>query len=113
MVRSKTEISARLGSVLIRGAFLSIGLWFFSVFSLVILEKKISPWPFSLSLFSDSNSIYGIGAGIGMLLLAATPVSMLAVFIVHSIAQKNIRSVLVGTSVMMVVFTGLIMAMIG
>ena len=113
MVRSKSEISTRLGSVLIRGAFLSIGLWSFSVFSLVILGKKIYPWPFSLTLYSEGNGVYGFGAGLGMLLLAATPVSMLAVFIVHSISQKNIRSILVGTSVMMVVFTALIMAMMG
>ncbi len=111
MVKSESDLSSRLGSVLLWGAFSGVGLWFLSVFSIVASGEKLSSMPFSLTWIFNAESIFELGAGIGMLVLAATPVSMLAVFVVFSIAQRKTRPIAVGLSVMAVVISAQFIAM--
>ncbi len=111
--KSRSEHSKELGSALLWSAFFSIGLLFFSVFSLVLSGKNVYPWPFHIDWFSQGESVFRFCAGLGMLLLAATPVIMLGMFMVYSMRQRNKRSTLVSLSVMVVVFFGLFMAMNG
>lgn len=113
MVNSSEKLPRLLGILLLAGSLAGVLLSFVSVAVLVGLGQGAQSWPLSLhGWWAGDHSALKLTAGLGMLILGATPVVMLLVFGVRAARERRYDTVLVAVGLLGILALGLLMELL-
>ena len=103
-------MSSVLGTIMRAGSLAGIAVSFISIVALAALGELTRPWPLSASGWWDgSYPAIRLVAGIGILILAATPVVVLLTFGMQSVRQRRMTTALLAGAILAILVAGLIM----
>lgn len=110
MVKSDDKLPRLLGNLMLAGSVAGVLLAFVSVLVLQALGEGGGSWPLSVQgWWSGDHAALKFMAGLGILVLGATPVLMLLVFLVRAARERRYRTVGVALGLLIVLALGLLM----
>lgn len=104
---SKDRLARFLGALMIAGSLIGVLLSLAATVLLVLLGEASSPWPLSAAgWWSGGYAGLKFLAGLGILLLGATPVVMLAALLVRVLRERRWGTVLAVSGLFLVLLLG-------
>ncbi len=114
MLRPTQRSANLLGTILVAGSIAGVVLSAGAVLALAMLGADTRSWPLSLGgWWTGEHALLRFSAGLGIVLLAATPVTTLVLFGIQALREGHGRTILTVVGLLMIIISAVCLNLLG